>query len=255
VPDPASGPTNSPVVLLPSLGRPASDFDDLRARLGAAGFDAVAIELSDLVHQVDTFGGLADVVVSEMADRGVESFHLVGHAFGNRLARQITAQHTDKVSTLTLLACGGSTEMEPHVLEAFLRCFANDISDEDRVRAISTAFFSDSDQASVWTHGWDGALARRQRQLLGMVAVSDWWDAVAPHVLVIQGLDDVIAPPANGRHYAHDHPEVTLVELPAAGHALLPEVPDKIGDCLISFLRTHSSAATRPRPEPGAQAG
>jgi pimeloyl-ACP methyl ester carboxylesterase len=65
----------------------------------------------------------------------------------------------------------------------------------------------------------------------------DWWDAVAPRVLVIQGLDDLIAPPSNGRRYVEDHSAVArLVELHDAGHALIVEQAELVGETIIQFL-------------------
>jgi pimeloyl-ACP methyl ester carboxylesterase len=227
-----------PVVLLPSLGRPASDFDQLADDLSTQGFSAVPIELSLFTESMRTFDELAHAVVAELDRQSMTSFHLLGHAFGNRLARQITALYRDRVQTLMLLACGGSTEMEPDILRAFQQCFEADISDADRVAAVGVAFFADPTAASVWTHGWDGSLALQQRHALSQASLSDWWDAVTDRVLVVQGLDDAIAPPANGRKYASDHPEVTLVELPRAGHALLPELPKEIAATVLNFLRS-----------------
>ena len=60
---------------------------------------------------------------------------------------------------------------------------------------------------------------------------------MAPRVLVVQGLQDVCAPPENGRRYVAAHPaEATLVEVDA-GHALLPEQPRAVVEAVIGFLR------------------
>jgi pimeloyl-ACP methyl ester carboxylesterase len=54
---------------------------------------------------------------------------------------------------------------------------------------------------------------------------------------VIQGLQDQIAPPENGRMLKAEPPDrVELIELDGAAHALLPEQPAKIASAVTVFL-------------------
>ena len=54
--------------------------------------------------------------------------------------------------------------------------------------------------------------------------------------LVIQGLEDKIAPPQNAFDFATSRPNAWLVAFPDMGHAMLPEHPTQIADTVISFL-------------------
>jgi pimeloyl-ACP methyl ester carboxylesterase len=94
------------VVLIPSLGRPASDFDLLRHALIEEGFNAVGIDPRPTFPGKPTLHDLAADTVAQLDALQIEQFHLVGHAFGNRLSRCITADFNHRVKSLTLLAAG-----------------------------------------------------------------------------------------------------------------------------------------------------
>jgi pimeloyl-ACP methyl ester carboxylesterase len=81
------------VVLVPSLGRPASDFARLERDLAGAGFMPVSVEPFPEWEGGPTLHDLAGAVVANLEEQGVTQFHLIGHAFGNRLSRCITASH------------------------------------------------------------------------------------------------------------------------------------------------------------------
>jgi pimeloyl-ACP methyl ester carboxylesterase len=69
-------------------------------------------------------------------------------------------------------------------------------------------------------------------------SVDDWWSAggTVP-ILVIQGLQDQIATPENGRKLKAEAPErVELIEIDGAAHALLPERPTEIARAATTFL-------------------
>ena len=69
-----------------------------------------------------------------------------------------------------------------------------------------------------------------------------WWAAGAAPLLVIQGLEDNLAVPANGRALREEFGDrVQLIELEHAGHALLPERPEAIAEAVVAFLRAHRS--------------
>jgi pimeloyl-ACP methyl ester carboxylesterase len=57
-------------------------------------------------------------------------------------------------------------------------------------------------------------------------------------MLVIQGLDDDVAPPENGRSLARDHPgRVRLLEVAGSGHEVLAERPDVVVPAIVAFVR------------------
>lgn len=57
-------------------------------------------------------------------------------------------------------------------------------------------------------------------------------------MLVLQGVEDVVAVPENAKRLAAEFPgRVTLVEIPNAGHAMLPERPEQIAAAIVAYLR------------------
>lgn len=228
--------TPPPVVLLPSLGRPGSDFDHLAGALGAAGHRAVALDPPIAVPGEPTLHDLADLVVREIDRLDADRVHLVGHAFGNRLSRCVVADHPGRIASLTLLAAGGLVHPQPDITASLLACFDPALPRDEHLHHVGRAFFAPGNDASVWAEGWTAHIARYQSGAMGRTDRSEWWDAVAPRALVVQGLQDLIAVPENGRRYVAEHPEATLVEIDGAGHALLPERPDDVAAALVTFL-------------------
>lgn len=226
-----------PVVMLPSLGRGASDFDHLAASLRAAGFTALALDPPSTAPADATLHDLADVVLAALDDNGFERVHLVGHAFGQRLARCVVADAPERVDSLVMLAAGGLVPMPPEIAASLMACFDTTLPEDEHLRHVREAFFSPGNDASVWRDGWRPEVARLQSGAVGRTPPGEWNVAVAPRVLVVQGLDDRCAVPENGRRYRNLHPDaVTLVEIDGAGHALLPERPVEVAAAVVSFL-------------------
>lgn len=225
------------VVLVPSLGRPATDFNQLAESLSKAGF---APHLMEPVPQWDgkpTLHDLADEVVGRLNALGVDRFHLIGHAFGNRLSRCITADYNNRVESLTLLAAGGLVEPKKHIWTALAQCFNVELSPEEHLQYVKTAFFAPGNDASVWVDGWFPQVMQYQRAAVVRTPRDDWWPANVDKVMVVQGLDDAIAPVENGRRYKSESaPHAQLVEIKNAGHALLPEQPNAIAEAVLQFL-------------------
>lgn len=68
--------------------------------------------------------------------------------------------------------------------------------------------------------------------------VADWWQAGTTELLVIQPADDAIAPPENAhRLLAAVGQRASMVAIPDAGHALLPEQPQAVADAVLIWLR------------------
>jgi pimeloyl-ACP methyl ester carboxylesterase len=219
----------SDVVLIPSLGRPAKDFESLAVSLSMSGFRCISIEPRSTWTPHPTFARLADEVVSCLDDTGIIRAHIIGHAFGNRLARMIASRHPSRVDSVVLLACGGYVDMVPDIEASLLGCFDTALDPAQHAVHVQRAFFAPGNDGAVWANGWMPDVAAYQRAAVRSSRRADWWDAVSKRVLV--------AVPENGRRYAADHPdEVTLIEIDGAGHALLPEQPKLIESAVLQFL-------------------
>ena len=104
------------VVLLPGLGRGASEFRELAAALNKAGYRTVAIQprgigRSGPILTEPTYEQFADDVALVLKDipGGIigGKAHVLGYEFGNRIARMYAVKYPEHVQSLILLACGG----------------------------------------------------------------------------------------------------------------------------------------------------
>lgn len=225
------------VVLVPSLGRPATDFAPIVPALERAGLRTVLMEPPGTWEGNPTLHDLAADTVARLDEAGIDRFHLVGHAFGNRLARMITADFNDRVESLTLLAAGGLVEPDPSIWVDLAKCFDPGLPEEVHLSHVRKAFFAAGNDPSVWRGGWMPEVFRYQSAAVRSTPREDWWGASVRRVLVVQALQDAIAPVGNGRRYvAESAPHARLVEIDGAGHAMLPEKPAEIARAILDFL-------------------
>jgi pimeloyl-ACP methyl ester carboxylesterase len=239
-----SGPV---ILMIPSLGRGAPDFDDLSRRLVAAGFTAVRPDPRGIGRSTGPMDGLtlhdlaadAALVIEALGGQPVV---VVGHAFGQRVGRTLAADRPELVSAMAMVAAGGKAPMKPGASEALLGCFRLDRPDAERLADVAFAFFAPGHDASVWLGGWYPEAATAQIAATRATPVEGWWNAGSTTpLLVIQGLQDTVAPPDNGRLMkAELGDRVELLDIDGAGHALLPEQPEKIAAAIIAFARRHS---------------
>jgi pimeloyl-ACP methyl ester carboxylesterase len=240
------------VVLLASLARPASDFNELVAALNGAGFRTVALQARGIGWSTgaELLGGrtlhdlAADiaVVLKHAGLDAVERVHVVGHAFGNRVARTFAMDYPRRVQTLTLVAAGGRAPIAFRIRGALLIASAGFLPDGWREGSVRRAFFADGNEIpDYWLAGWSFPAALAQIRANAATPSEAFWRGGDAPMLVLQGQADPVAPPeAAGLALAAEFPErVTLVEIRGASHALLPERPAQIHEAVIAFLREH----------------
>lgn len=229
------------ILMIPSLGRPASDFDDLSGRLVAAGYTTMRPQPRGMAGSI---GAMKDVTLNDLAADAMAAVPadsgpivVVGHAFGQRVARIVAAQYPDRVRSVIMIAAGGKAAMLPGAREALRAVFDPELSPDKHMEAVRFAFFAPGNDPLVWREGWNPAVAQMQTAATEASAVDDWWGAGGASLLVIQGLQDVVAPPENGhRIKAEFGDRVQLHDIDGAGHALLPEKPSEIAALILNFL-------------------
>jgi pimeloyl-ACP methyl ester carboxylesterase len=234
------------LVLLPGLGRPSSDLDLFAARLVEAGYRVVlpqprgiGASTGPLEHL--TLHDLAsDIAAVIEATRGAPAV-VIGHAFGNRIARCLAADRPDLVRLVVLLSSSGKVQPTPDIAEAIRLAQAVDTPPDVRAKAVRAAWFAPGSDIVPWLDGWSQPVMRAYLAAAEATRVDDWWTAGQVDVLIVQGQCDVSAPVGNGRLLREEiGNRATLIELADVGHALPVEKPDLVADTVIRYLRARS---------------
>lgn len=239
-----SGPT---VVLLPSLARGAEDFDRVAPLVAAAGFRVVRPEPRGIGRSQGPMEGITlydlaeDVAAAVEADAGGAPRPIIvaGHAFGNWVARALSAKRPEIVRAVALLAASVGTDIEPGIRASIDGSFDPASPEEERLRHLRRGYFAPGNDARVWLGGWHPDVARMQRA--ATAATRDrTWHRVADRVpvLYLAAGEDAIAPPPPIERLRQELGErVSLASIPCAGHALLPEQPEATADALVRFAK------------------
>lgn len=235
-----SGP---PVVMLPGIGRPSSDLAALARLMAQAGYTAVLPEPRGMGRSSGPLAGitlqdLAADVAAVIEAQGARPTLVVGHAFGNRVARTLATDRPDLVDTIALLSCSGKVPHDAAVANANHVGIDLTATAEERAAAARAVWFGPGADPTPWLSGWNLEVRAAFVEAGNATPLEHWWTAGNAQVLIVQGLDDVSAPAANGHLLKEDLGQRgTLVELPGVGHSLPVEAPAAIANALLDYLR------------------
>jgi len=237
------------VVMLPSRGRGAEDYDEIARELAKIGYRVLrpqprgigksrgpmkGLTLHDLARDV------AAVIAHEKAGPAV----VVGHAFGNWVARMTAADHPKLVRGVAILAAAAKKYPEA-LAEAVTKCADLSLPDAERLKYLQFAFFAPGHDASAWLSGFHPEVNASQRAAGLATPQEAWWGAGGAPVLDLQAEHDAFRPRATANDLREEFGErVTVVTVPGAGHALVPEQPETVVAALLAWMTTLPSEVT-----------
>jgi pimeloyl-ACP methyl ester carboxylesterase len=235
--------SGAPVVLLANAGCSTGYFDDLARTLGARELQTISVNMRGVGESRGSLDGatLHDLAVDvaevlEAMDCGPA--HLVGHAFGNRVARCLAADRPSLVRSVTVLAAGGLIAPATPLGAGFRNATEVKMNGSDCVTVLGARWLSSASDPKILAQVecWPAVHLAHLATSRG-VALEDWWGAGAAPLLVIQGLDDIAAPPGNGYALREQFGErVRVIDLPRAGHFLVLEQPEVITRAVAEFV-------------------
>lgn len=231
-----------PILFIPSLARGVADFDDVATALSKRGYLAILPDprgtgktqgpapasLFDLASD-------AQAAVTGLCDGPVD---VVGHAFGNRVARSLATSSPASVRSVVLLAGGGRAKPLAQVGDSIAVSAAQGVrSDAERREALSIAFFAKGHDPSVWLTGWFAQAKAYQNAAMQGSSVDQWWLGGKAPILLVQADEDPVAPPGNVEQLRQDIGErLRTVTLHRASHAILPEQPEAVAWALDRYF-------------------
>ncbi len=233
------------IVLLPSLGRGAEDFDPIAERLAAAGFRVLRPQPRGIGRSKGPMAGIdlhdyaSDVAAAIEHAAGGPAF-VVGHAFGNRVARLLATLRPDLVRAVSLVAANVGRDPSPPKVRAAIRNSADpSLPDAERLAALRYAFFAPRNDASSWLRGWHPDVLAAERVAGDRTPREEDYAAGNAPVLYLQPDHDPLAHVENAQEYRRALGDrVTVVVIPHASHAAIAEQPGFIAEELINYARS-----------------
>jgi len=237
------------IVILPSLGRSGEDYDVVSAKLAADGFKVVRPQPRGIgqsrgpmtsLNMHDLAADVASVVEHENKGPVV----VVGHAYGNFVARQLATDRPDLVLGVVLAAASagkvppGSTEkpIGPEIRQAIDGPSDQSLPEAKRLEYLRIAFFAPGHDPKVWLNGWYPEVHHMESYARDHTPVDDYFAAGSAPILDLQAEDDPVGP----RRFSNVlksmlGDRVTIVVIPDASHALFPEQPEAVSEAIAAF--------------------
>jgi pimeloyl-ACP methyl ester carboxylesterase len=241
-----SGP---PVILLPSRGRDSEDFDAVAAGIAKAGFRVLRPQPRGAGQ---SSGPLKDLTLHDFARDTAEVIQhagggpavIVGHAFGNWVARMTAVDYPKLVRGVVIVAAAAKAYPAGfpgamQLSEAVRKAGDPALPEAERLTYLRTAFFAPANDASLWLKGWHPEVDEAQSAAGRASKQSEWWPGGTAPLLDLQAALDPFKPRAMMNEMSEEFGErVTIVVIPNASHALIPEQPAAVVDAIVTWIGT-----------------
>jgi pimeloyl-ACP methyl ester carboxylesterase len=233
-----------PIVLLPSAGRAADDFDDTAFRLAGVGFRVIRPQprgigaSAGLMVEITLHDLAADVAFALEAE-GMTEVIAVGHAFGSMVARTLATDRRDLVRGVVIAASSGRLPPDARRLGGVAASSDLSVPDFERLPRVAEAFFAPGSDASAFLHGWHPAALEAQLSAVHATPFDEYIAAGGAPILDMHADSDFFVPleHLNDLRDELGAAQVSVVLIPGAGHALFPEQPTLVVKAIVEWAR------------------
>lgn len=222
------------LVLLPSSSRDSEDFDEIATLFVDAGFLVLRPQPRGMCGSTGpmdrlTLHDYARDVAAAIAQKANGPAYVLGHAFGQWIGRMVAADHPHFVRGV-ILAAAAAKQVDPALRDELAKCVDTSLPDDVRLAALRVAFFAPGHDPRPWLGNWHPVASRSQRAASNATPQEEWWHAGTAPVLDIQAELDPWRPRNTVNSIRDDlgADRVTVVVIPNASHALIPEQPEAV---------------------------
>jgi pimeloyl-ACP methyl ester carboxylesterase len=242
--DPDAAADRPDLVVLPSYGRDGgADFDDFAATMAGAGYRVLRPQPRGIAGSTGpmtevSLDDLAGDVAAAIGRLGRGRAVVLGHAFGNFVARAVATNHPELVTAIVLAAASGHA-VAPEVNSAPFRAGDPNLSEAERLAALRLAFFAPGHDPRTWLTGWyPRTLTMQHAAVTGIDLQRYWGGGSAPILELIAELDPFHQRQEWGDLRTECGDRVTTTVIADASHALFPEQPEALANAVLDYLST-----------------
>lgn len=233
------------LVILPSYGRDGGeDFEEFTRLVAGAGFSVLrpqprgigrssgprAASLHDMAEDVAT-------VIQQLAGGPAV---VLGHAFGNGVARLIAQSRPELVKgTILAAAYSGGGGIAKEVDQAPFVAGNLSLPEKERLAALCLAFFAPRHDARLWLRGWYPETLRMQAAAVKAVNPADFRRAGTAPILEIIAESDPFTPYRSWRNLREECGSRVITRIVAdASHALFPEQTPAVAEIVLRWIQS-----------------
>ncbi len=237
------GTTGPLLVILPSAGRGADDYDEVGPLFAEQGFRVIRPQPRGFGRSNGPLEGIslkdfAGDVEAAIEHAGGGPAVIIGHAYGNWVARYAASERPDLVRGV-VIAAAAAKKFPKELYTAVAKCADTSLPDPERLSYLESTFFAAGHDASIWLRGWNTNVQKRQIEAANRSPVDFWWSSGKARLLEVQASEDPFkTPEQRGELRAELGDRVTTVLIQGAGHALIPEKPKEFVQAVVSWVRS-----------------
>src|SRR2546423_12528278 len=135
---------------------------------------------------------IAEVIARENAGPAV----IVGHAYGNWVARMTAVDHPKLVRGV-VLAAAAAKKFPPRLSQLVSKSADASVPEAERLAAMRGIFFASGNDPKIWLKGWWAEASEAQRLAAAAVKQSDWWAAGGGALVDLPAAIDPFKPPGS----------------------------------------------------------
>lgn len=231
------------LVVLPSYGRDGgADFDQFSTIVAEeAGIRVVRPQPRGIGRSTGpmhaSLADMADDIAEVITRVGAGSAVVLGHAFGNGVARLLATTHGYLIKGTILAAASTEGASAETNRTPFI---AGDLSkpESERLDALRRGFFAPHHDARPWLEGWYPATLQMQKDAVSAAQPSFFNKAGTAPILQIIAESDPFSPYETWRALRDEcGARVTARIIADASHALFPEQTPHVADVVIGWLK------------------
>ena len=100
-------------------------------------------------------------------------------------------------------------------------------------------FFAPGNDPTVWLKGWHPEIRDSQRAAAAAVKQDEWWSGGTAPLLDLQAANDPFKPESKRNEMKDEFgSRVTVMVIPNASHALIPEQPKAVVEALSQWIKS-----------------
>ena len=112
------------------------------------------------------------------------------------------------------------------------------LTELERLKTIQYLFFAPGHDPKVWLNGWYPEVNESQRKATLATKQSEWWPAGNAPLLDLQAAHDPFKPRETMNELKDEFGDrVTIIVIPDASHALIPEQPQAVVDAIVAWAK------------------